>query len=129
MDILTSLMADGLHPNAADSCKQSLDKLHHESSTRLQELASQDSMLHYVDCSSGYVNSTDVLTGLMPDGLHPNAAGQELLAKVSGDALTGSCMYLSAQQDMTSGRCCMLCQESFPCSSSVTRPARIIAFL
>ena len=43
-------------------------------------------MLHYIDCSSGFVNSTDILTSLMPDGLHPNAAGQELLAKVSGDA-------------------------------------------
>ena len=89
MDILTSLMPDGLHPNAADLCRHILDALHPTFSTQVQELASGDSMLHYINCSSGYVNSTDILTSLMPDGLHPNAAGQELLAKVSVNALTG----------------------------------------
>ncbi|CAK0772375.1 hypothetical protein CVIRNUC_003956 [Coccomyxa viridis] len=52
-----------------------------QANAHIQELASEDSMLHYIDCSSGFVNSTDILTSLMPDGLHPNAAGQELLAK------------------------------------------------
>ena len=87
-------MPQGFHPNVADVCKHILDALYPECSIQLQELASEDSMLHYVDCSSGYVNSTDILTSLMPDGLHPNAAGQELLAKVSGDAWTGSANVL-----------------------------------
>ena len=55
-------------------------------------------MLHYVECSPGFVNSTDILTSLMPDGLHPNAAGQELLAKVSDDAMTEiACSILHSQ--------------------------------
>ena len=82
-------MPDGLHFYAAGLRKHILDHFIMNAQPQMQELARQDFMLHYIDCSSGYVNSTDILTSLMPDGLHPNAAGQELLAKVSSDALTG----------------------------------------
>ncbi len=42
-------------------------------------------MLHYIDCNAAYVNSTDIMDSLMPDGLHPNHVGMALLAQVSQD--------------------------------------------
>lgn len=48
----------------------------------MQELASKDPMLHYIDCNAGFVNSTDVILSLMPDGLHPNNVGMDMLAQV-----------------------------------------------
>lgn len=39
-------------------------------------------MLHYIDCGARFFNSTDIMDIVMPDGLHPNHAGQEMLAQV-----------------------------------------------
>ena len=44
-------------------------------------------MLHYIDCNAAYVNSTDIMDSLMPDGLHPNHVGMALLAQVSHDLI------------------------------------------
>ena len=40
-------------------------------------------MLHYIDCNAAFVNSTDIMESVMPDGLHPNHVGMGLLAQVS----------------------------------------------
>ena len=39
-------------------------------------------MLHYINCNAAFVNSTDVMDSVMPDGLHPNHVGMGLLAEV-----------------------------------------------
>ena len=48
----------------------------------MQDLANKDSMLHYIDCGSSYINSTAIIESVMPDGLHPNHVGMEMLAQV-----------------------------------------------
>jgi len=59
---------------------------------RVQELASKDPMLHYIDCSAGFVNSTDVIKSLMPDGLHPTNVGMEMLAQVRQHHTSNLCL-------------------------------------
>ena len=49
---------------------------------RVQDLANKDSMLHHIDCGSSYINSTNIIKSVMPDGLHPNHVGMEMLAQV-----------------------------------------------
>ncbi len=49
-------------------------------------------MLHYIDCSAGFVNSTDVIKSLMPDGLHPTNVGMEMLAQVRQHHTSNHCM-------------------------------------
>ncbi|KAK9839295.1 hypothetical protein WJX81_006254 [Elliptochloris bilobata] len=40
-------------------------------------LAETDSHIHYVDCSAGLTNATGIDRSILPDSLHPNAAGYE----------------------------------------------------
>ena len=42
-------------------------------------------MLHYINCNAAFMDSTDIMDSLMPDGLHPNHVGMALLAQVSQD--------------------------------------------
>jgi hypothetical protein len=58
-----------------------------------QDMANKDSMLHYIDCGSRYINSTDIIQSVMPDGLHPNHVGMDMLAQVRDDPATPLLMY------------------------------------
>ena len=40
-------------------------------------------MLHYINCNAAFMNSTDIMDSLLPDGLHPNYVGMALLAQVT----------------------------------------------
>lgn len=60
---------------------------------RLRQYAAQKQGVHYVDCSSFYLveGGTRIDKDLMPDSLHPNAAGFELMAQCLED-IVGSLM-------------------------------------
>ncbi len=42
---------------------------------RAQALSASDGHIHYMDCSAGLTNATNVEASLLPDALHPNPAG------------------------------------------------------
>ena len=48
----------------------------------MQALAALDGYMHYVDCGAPYVTEQGIDKSLVPDGVHPNHVGMELLAEV-----------------------------------------------
>ena len=63
-------------------------------------------MLHYIDCSSSYINSTAIIESVMPDGLHPNRVGMEMLAQVQYH--TALMCSTSSHPDMQPPSLCLL---------------------
>ncbi|KAK9836293.1 hypothetical protein WJX81_002534 [Elliptochloris bilobata] len=53
---------------------------------RFQAMADEHAGIHVIDCGRPFVErtatGTAIMSGLMPDGLHPNAAGMELMAEL-----------------------------------------------
>lgn len=58
---------------------------------RRQLAASSGARVHYIDCAGPLLldKSREIDRGLMPDALHPNAAGYELLFSRCWDAALG----------------------------------------
>jgi lysophospholipase L1-like esterase len=47
---------------------------------RLRDASRRDPKLHYLDCGSRFLKGKTIDASLMPDALHPNAAGHRVLA-------------------------------------------------
>ena len=62
-------------------------------------------MLHYMDCNAAFVNSTDIMESVMPDGLHPNHVGMALLAQVRQLCSSHNTVHDPKRLDVTLGTC------------------------